>query len=258
MIELFNTVLYEPMFNLLIWMYDVMPWKDLGIAIILLTIIIKSALFWPSLKGIRAQKSMQELQPKLEALKVKHKDNKEELGKEMMMLYKEHKVNPMSSCLPLLIQLPILLALFQVFNGLKFDANTGILISDSLAHLYEPLRTMYSTIAISPMFLGFVNLSATHNVVLAVLAGGAQFFQARMMQSQRPAVKSEGSKDEDMASMLNKQMLYVLPIMTIVFGYQFPAGLTLYWLASTMFTWGQQLIFLREHKKMDAAKVLEA
>ncbi len=253
--NLFNAVLYQPFLNTLLWIYDVMPFHDFGIAIILLTLLIKFALFYPSLQAIRQQKGMQELQPKLEALKEKYKDDKEELGKQMMQLYKEHKVNPLSSCLPLLIQLPILIALFQVLNnGLQLDAVTGILSPASLSHLYEPLRTIYSTTAINREFLGFMDLTAKHNIVLAVLTGAAQFAQTKMMQNKRPAVKSEGSKDEDMAAIMNKQMLYFLPVMTIVFGYQFPAGVALYWFASTMFTWGQQLFFLREGKRLDAAK----
>ncbi len=172
-----------------------------------------------------------------------------------MALYKTHKVNPLSSCLPLLIQLPVLIALFNVFNnGLQIDTVTGYLGQDSLTHLYEPLKTTYQTVVINTKFLGFIDLTATRNVLLAVAAGAAQFAQAKMMQNKRPKVQSEGAQDEDMAAILNKQMLYVLPVMTIVFGYQFPAGVTLYWLASTLFTWIQQLIFLREHKRMDAAK----
>jgi YidC/Oxa1 family membrane protein insertase len=253
--NLYTQFLYDPLFNTLIWLYDVMPWQDLGIAIILLTLLIKLLLFYPSLQAIRQQKGMQELQPKLEELKKKYKDDKEELGKQMMGLYKTHKVNPLSSCLPLLIQLPVLIALFNVFNnGLHIDAATGYLAQDVLTHLYEPMKTAYQTVVINTQFLGFVDLTATHNIPLAVAAGAAQFAQAKMMQNKRPKVQSEGAKDEDMAAILNKQMLYVLPVMTIVFGYQFPAGVTLYWFASTMFTWIQQLIFLREHKRMDAAK----
>jgi YidC/Oxa1 family membrane protein insertase len=230
----------------------------MGIAIILLTLLIKLVLFYPSLKGIRAQKSVQDIQPKLAELKVKYKDDKEELGRQIMQLYKENQVNPFSSCLPLLIQLPILIALFYVFlNGLKLDPGTGVLLQDSLNHLYEPLRSQYANIAINKEFLGFVDLTATKNIYLAVAAGLAQFFQAKMMQAKRPVVQTEGSQDEDLSVMMNKQMLYVLPIMTVIFGYQFPAGVTLYWLASTLFTWLQQLFFQWEQKRVAAAKEVE-
>lgn len=252
MTEFFTKILYEPLFNLLIGIYHVLPWKDLGWAIIILTLIIKLVLFYPSLKQMRSQKSLQEAQPHIEALKKKYKDDKEELGKQIMQFYKDNKVNPMSSCLPLLIQLPVLWALFRVFfGGLATDASTGLLVAEQLNHLYEPLRTIYATAPIQHIFLGIVNLAEPKNIVLAVLAGVVQFFQARMLSTKRATVKTKGSKDEDMAAAVNKQMLYFLPVITVLFGYQFPAGVTLYWLSSTLFTWIQQLIFLREsHKPM--------
>lgn len=252
--DFFYTFLYEPLFNLLIWLYDVIPGQDLGIAIIILTLIIKGILFWPSLKGLRSQKALQDIQPKIEELKKKYADDKEELGKQIMAFYKDNKVNPFSSCLPLLIQLPILWALFKVFfGGLETDPTTGILMAEQLQHLYEPLRATYSVTPLDLSFLGFVDLAANKNIILALLAGGIQFLQSRMLIHKKTAVKSDGAKDESMASSINKQMMYMFPVLTVVFGYQFPAGVTLYWLTSTLFTWVQQLIFLREKKKMKAA-----
>lgn len=250
--EFFTTTLYEPLLNTLVFIYHVLPWKDLGIAIIILTLLIKIALFYPSLKQMRSQKSLQEAQPHIDALKKKYKDDKEELGRQIMKFYKENKVNPMSSCLPLLIQLPILWALFKVFfGGLATDPATGVLVTEQLDHLYEPLRDVYQTTPIKHLFLGFVNLAESKNIVLAVLSGIVQFLQARMLSTKRPAVKTAGSKDEDFAANLNKQMLYFLPVITVIFGYQFPAGVTLYWLSSTVFTWIQQLVFLKDKKKVE-------
>lgn len=252
--DFFYTALYEPLFNLLIWLYDVIPGQDLGIAIIVLTLIIKGLLFWPSLKGLRSQKALQDIQPKIEELKKKYADDKEELGKQIMAFYKDNKVNPFSSCLPLLIQLPILWALFKVFfGGLETDPTTGILMAEQLEHLYEPLRATYSVTPLDLSFLGFVDLAANKNIILALLAGGIQFLQSRMLMHKKTPLKSGGAKDESMAASINKQMMYMFPILTVVFGYQFPAGVTLYWLTSTLFTWVQQLIFLREKKKMKAA-----
>lgn len=255
MTELFNTVLYEPMFNALIWLYHVIPYKDLGFSIILLTILIKLVLFWPALSALKAQKQLQDTQPKIAELKEKYKDNKEELGRQLMSFYKTNKVNPFSSCLPLLIQLPILIALYKVFfGGLQTDATTGILVSDQVAHLYGWLREVYATTPLNTTFLGFVHLSETHNIYLAVLAGAAQFWQAKMLSTKRAALKTSGAKDEDLAAAMNKQMLYVLPVITVIFGYQFPAGVTLYWLATTGFTVLQQLYFLKWHHPKSLAK----
>ncbi|PJA93324.1 MAG: hypothetical protein CO132_03790 [Candidatus Kerfeldbacteria bacterium CG_4_9_14_3_um_filter_45_8] len=252
MSELFNTFLYEPLLNLLFYIYTIVPGNDLGIAIILLTLIIKLALFYPSLKALRSQKSLQDAQPHIEELKKKYAGDKEELGRQIMQFYKQNKVNPLSSCLPMLIQLPVLYALFKVFyGGLDTDPQTGILIAGQLEHFYGPLRATMEHAVINHTLFGFVDLAATKNIVLALLAGGVQFLQAKMLLAKKAAVSTEGAKDENTAAALNKQMTYFMPIITVVFGYQFPAGVTLYWLSSTAFTWVQQLIFMREHKNTD-------
>lgn len=250
MIEFFYAVLYEPLFNGLIFLYHVIPGKDIGIAIIILTVVIKFILFFPSLSAIKSQKALQETQPKLGALKKKYKDDKEELGKQLIKFYKENKVSPFSSCLPLLIQLPILIALYRVFfGGLETIPETGLLAADKLQHLYGYLRDIYSTTPIDTMFLGLVDMAKNKNVVFAVLAGALQFWQGKTMTTQRAAIKTPGSKDEDKTAAINRQMLYFMPIITVIFGYQFPAGLTLYWVVSTLFTIAQQYYFFRKKDK---------
>lgn len=248
---LYNTILYEPIFNGMIYLYHVLPGNDMGVAIIVLTLVIKTILFWPALAALKAQKKLQDTQPKIEELRKKYKDNKEELGKQLMEFYKTNKVNPLSSCLPLIIQLPVLIALYQAFfRGLQVDATTGLLTADQIGHLYSFLATMYRTIPIDTNMFGILNLSANHNIILAILAGAATFFQAKTLQAKRAAVRTPGSKDEDMSAMINRQMLYLMPAMTVVFGYQFPAGVTLYWLVSTLFSLVQQLYFFRVRRTL--------
>jgi len=259
MFELFHTILYEPMLNSLLFLYKEIPGIDLGIAIILLTIAIRIILFWPFMSSIRAQKSLQDIQPKLNEIKKKHANNKEEQSKQLMNFYKENKVNPFSSCLPLLIQLPILWALYRVFyNGLNgIDTTTGILSADQLQNLYGYLRDYFATNPIGIKFLGFVDLAATKNIYLAFLAGLAQFFQSRMMLAKKKPEtmpKTKGARDEKMTSMMSKQMMYFMPLITVVFGYQFPAGLTLYWLTNTLIMIIQQAIFVRPKKEEDKKK----
>lgn len=249
MSELFNTILYNPIFNALFYLYHVIPGKDLGVSIILITLAIKLILFWPSLSALKAQKSLQDTQPKLEEIKKKYKNDKEELGRQLMKFYRENKVNPFSSCLPLLIQLPILIALYRVFlQGLKVDTTTHILNAEQLGHLYGYLKTIYQTTPIHATFLGFIDLAKTHNVYLAVLAGLAQFFSSRMLSTKKAPIKTAGAKDENITAAMNKQMLYIMPIFTIFIGYQFPAGVTLYWLVNTLFTLLQQLYFFKIKK----------
>lgn len=244
--QIYNTILYEPIFNGMIWLYDVLPLHDMGVAIILLTLAIKIILFWPSLAALKSQKKLQETQPKINEIREKYKGNKEELGKHLMEFYKENKVNPFSSCLPLIIQLPILIALYRAFfHGLQIDPATGLLQADQIAHLYGYLQNVYATQTINTTLFGLVDLAKTHNIIFAVLSGAAAFFQAKTLQAKRAVVKTAGSKDEDLAASVNKQMMYLMPILTVVFGYQFPAGVTLYWLVSTLFSLGQQLYFFR-------------
>ena len=129
MIQLFNTLLYQPIFNLLVFIYNIIPGHDIGVAIILLTVIIKLALYPFSLQSIKAQKSMRDLQPKIDELKKKLKGQKDVLAREMMQLYKREKINPMSSCLPLLIQFPFLIAVYRVFRAGLGEGSLDMLYS---------------------------------------------------------------------------------------------------------------------------------
>src|SRR3989338_2056485 len=228
MIEFFNTILVQPLFNLLVFFYNLVPGNDLGVAIILLTLVIKLLLYPLSRQSIRSQKTLQELQQKMEALKKQYKNDKEKLAKEMMALYKTEKVNPLSSCLPLLIQLPFLIAVYQVFaSGLD---------PASLKWLYSFVTNPQTINSIS---LGFLDL-AKPNLVLAVLTGLAQYWQAKMLAVKRPPKGMAGAKDEDMMAMMNKQMLYFMPVFTVIIGISLPSGLVLYWFVMTLLTVGQQ------------------
>jgi len=247
--QIFNLILFAPLLNALVFIYKYIP--DLGISIILLTLVIKVILYLPSRSSIRSQKVLQDTQPKLQAIQNKYKDNKEELGRQLMKFYKDNKVNPFSSCLPLLIQLPILIALYRVFLAVsQTDPSTHLLVSTQLQHLYGPLRTMFATHTIMPTLLGWVNLAKKGNYILAIMAGAAQFWQTKMLMAKQPP-KVPGAKDESMMAGMNKQMLYFMPVLTVVFGLQFPAGLTLYWLFSTLFTVAQQFYIFKRDKVLN-------
>jgi YidC/Oxa1 family membrane protein insertase len=240
---IFHEALFRPLFNLLIWLYDVIPGADFGFSIIALTVVVK-LLLWPlahaSLKG---QKRMQELQPKLDALKEQHKGDKDALAKAMMEMYQSEKVNPLSSCLPLLVQLPIIIALFQVLRA-------GASGTQDFADLYPFVARPES---VNHLFLGLVDL-AKASLPLAVLSGLLQFVQAKMLLARRPPKKlreKEGAKDEDMTAAMNKSMLYMMPVMSVVIGAKFPAGLTLYWVVLNLVTILQQWIAFRDVKKSE-------
>ena len=237
--NLFHEVLYRPLFNLLIALYNVIPGADMGFAIIGLTVLVKAVL-WPLTNAsLKSQKALQDLQPKLEELKEKFKDDKEGQAKAMMELYSAEKVNPLSSCLPILIQLPILIALYHVLSaGLNVDS----------------LKDLYSFVPspgdINQSFLGVVNL-AERSIPLAVLAGILQFVQTRMLVAKRPPKKlrkKEGAKDEDMLAAMNDSMLYFMPVMTVVIGATLPGGLTLYWVAVNAVSIFQQTLAFKKKK----------
>jgi len=238
MAHFFTVIFYQPILNLLIFLYNTISFQDLGVAIILLTILIKLIL-WPlGRQAIKSQKALQDLQPKIEELKKKYADNKVELSRATMELYKENKVNPFSSCLPLLVQLPFLFAVYQVFrDGLN----------NKLDLVYS---FIYKPETINGLSFGFLNLDKP-NLYLAVLAGLAQFWQAKMMITKAPAVKTDGSKDESMAAIMNKQMLYFMPAITIFIGATLPGGLTLYWFVITVLTALQQLVVFKKKNKVD-------
>ncbi|MDD4901002.1 MAG: YidC/Oxa1 family membrane protein insertase [Patescibacteria group bacterium] len=234
MSQIFHVVFYQPILNLLVFLYNIIPGHDIGLAIIVMTIVIKAILLPLSKQSIKSQKSLSSLQPKIDEIKKQYANNKEEQGRAMMRLYKEEKINPFSSCLPLLIQLPFLWAVFIVFrDGLSNQALNNI-----YSFIYNPGT-------INAISLGFIDL-AKPNIVLAILAGAAQFWQAKMMTTKRPEVKGAGAKDEDMMAIMNKQMLYVMPILTVVIGMTFPGGLALYWLVTTVLTALQQLYLFKQ------------
>jgi len=209
----------------------------MGVAIILLTVLIRAAL-WPlQKKTIDAQKKMKELQPQIAEINKKYKDDRQKRGMETMRLYRENKANPASSCLPLLIQLPILWAVFRVFrDGFKI----------------ETLNKLYSFIAkpevIDKFLLNihYFDLSQP-NIVLTVLTAAVQFWQTKMLSTTKPAIGSPGAKDEGMQAILNKQMIYMMPVITLIIGLRLPSGLMLYWLISTLLMGVQQWWQFREN-----------
>lgn len=236
--QIYNAVFYQPIFNLLVWLYEVVPGQDIGIAIILITIILKIVLFPFSLQSLKSQRAMNALQPKLKALQAEFKDDKEKQARAVMELYASEKVSPFSSCLPLLIQLPFLFALYHALQ--KGLTNGGF------EQLY-PFVAHPGTIDV--MFLGVVDLAA-RSWPLALLAGLTQLWQTLMLSPKpNPAAKVPGSKDEDTMAAVNRQMTYLMPVMTFILGLQFPGGLALYWLVMNLLTVAQQWLFFQKEPK---------
>lgn len=219
MINIYNEILFRPLFNLMVYIHGVIPGGDLGLTIIILTVIIRILFIPLSLKTIKSQQLLKELSPKIEEIKEKFKNDMTAQSAATMKLYKDNNINPLAGCLPLLIQIPILIALYQVFiKGIS---------EESLALLYSFIS---SPDMIKHNFLGLFDITMNSRL-LTLIAGGMQFIQSR----QSMALQSDSISNKELAS-FSRQMLYFFPVMIIVIGWNLPAGLILYWITTTVFS----------------------
>ncbi|MCK4520810.1 membrane protein insertase YidC [Candidatus Parcubacteria bacterium] len=230
----FYTVLQQPLFNGLVLLYKYIPGHDFGIAVIVLTILIRLVIYPLSAKGIKAQKELSGLQPKMKEIQDKFKNDKEKQAKAMMELYQREKVNPLSGCLPLLIQLPIIIALYRVFW--TFDSN-GLQGLYSFVHFSNHINTS---------FLGMVELTEAF-WPFAILVGVLQFFQTKMIIP-KPGKIKHGSKDTmaQFSNMMQKQMLYFFPVFIVLILWALPSVLALYLIVFTLFSIVQQYFTLKK------------
>lgn len=194
-----------------------------------MTVFIRLLSLPLSLKMLRSQRDMAELAPELERIKKEHKDDKTLQGQAMMDLYKKNNINPLSGCLPLLIQIPVLLGLYRVF--------LNVFKPESLGALYQfvPNPGTINTITLGILDLGM------RSIPLALAAGAAQFIHARY---------SRPKEQVGQAAMISKQMQYFFPIMIIVISWNLPAGLALYWVVTTVMSIGEQVYIKRTKKNV--------
>jgi len=239
-IQFFYVTLFVPFLNVLVLLYVYLPGRDFGIAVIVLTIIIKLILHPITVKGLKQQKITSALQPKLKEIKEKYKNDKAQQSKAMMELYKKEKINPMSGCLPMLIQLPIIIALYKVFlDGFK----TEVLQTNLYSFVPHP-GVMSNT------FLGVINMeSRAFIIVLALLAGVGQFIQMKMTTASNQ--KAKGGKGKDFASSMQSQMLYIFPVISVLLVYKLGAVIGLYWFVTILFSIVEQHFV---NKKYDRQK----
>ena len=231
MTYLYQQILYRPILNLLIFFYQTIAFRDLGIAIILVTVFIRLILYPFFHTGAKQQMLMQRIQPKIKEIQIKHKDDRDQQAKALMELYKEHGVNPFSGMLLLVIQIPILLTFYWVIrSGVGTAQLTG---------LYSFVASPRS---INTIFLGFINL-AKPNFILILAAALAQYLQAKLAIYRSPG-SSAGPPSQ--AEKIARQMVFVGPIITILVFYNFPAALGLYWLVTSLFSAAQQY-FVNKH-----------
>lgn len=231
--KIWNAALYKPIFNTLFYLIAKMPGNNLGLAIILLTVIIKLILLGPNQKALKSQRQLQLVQPQLDALKEKYKNEPQKLASETMAIWKKHKVSPMGSCLPMLIQFPILIALFYVVRDGLSVTNTDL--------FYDSMKS-FDPSTINPHFLG-LNLAMINYTVLPVIVAALQFVQIRL--SLGKGKKAEKTSNASPMPMMNQMMKYMLPLMIAIFTASLPAAVGFYWGTSTLFAIGQQLVVNR-------------
>lgn len=242
-----NVVFTQPIFNALMLLYHL--FGDFGVSIIVLTLALRLILFPLTLKQLQSTKATQQLQPRMAELRKKYANDQQMQAKAMQELYKEYGINPMAGCLPLLIQMPILYGLFYALRAVLNDA---ILKTES-ARLTALNGFIYPFL---PHFSHFVNTNLTwftfinHNWyiplgnpdpthILPVLAAAATFVQMRMSMAHQ-AQNPNAPKATDAMSQQMRMMQYLMPAITLFFGWSFPAGLALYWTTSSIFGMVQQ------------------
>ena len=223
------------MFNGLVFLYEYVPGHDFGIAIIVLTLVIRFILYPLSIKAVHSQRSLQKLQPKLQEVQKKYKEDKEKQAKEILALYKSEKINPFSGLFLAIIQLPIFLALYRVFwNGLNPKQLSGL-----YSFIFNPGQ-------INPFFLHVINLSKP-NIIFAILAGLVQYFQTKMLL---PNKNTNGSgQANDLSVAMQKQMTYFMPVFTVIILINLPSALGLYWVISGLFSIVQQYVIFKKADK---------
>jgi len=236
--DIFHAVAYDPIYNLLVFLVDVIPGGSVGLAVVFATIVVKIILFPLSLSAVRTQMVMKVAQPKIKDIQERLKDKREEMAKELMALYKEYKINPFSSLLLFIIQIPIIIALYLVFLREAFpEINVDLL---------------YSFVAIPDVisldFLGFITVTE-RSIVLALLAGITQFFQIRFALPAPGPRKENASMKDDMIRNLQVQMRYMMPVLITVFAYMISAVVALYFITSNLFAIGQELYMRQTVKK---------
>ncbi len=249
MVSLFRAFISKPLFNGLVLIASILPNHSLGWSIVIITLIVRLILFFPSQHALESQKKMQTLQPKIDEIKKKYKDNQQKVTQETMALWKREKINPFQSCLPTLIQIPILLGLFFIIR----DSDALELAKHLLYPPFQALDWSFATVFLGLLDLGYVpfreatSWMPTPSNLLVIVKNGAiplalaaaQFFQMKLAF----AMKKKPKEQKPLAERMNTQtmMMYMFPFMIFFIAGSFPAAVSLYWGTSTLFSLGQQV-----------------
>lgn len=231
---LYHSLFFDPLYNLLVFLFKIIPWTDAGVIVILLTVLVRLIMFPLSRKAVLTQVKMAEIGPELTKIKEQYKGKAEEQAKLTLALYKEKGVNPFLGILVIIIQIPIIFSLYQIFLHLP-DINTAFLYSFVSAPAH-----------INTTFLGLMDITAK-SIPLALLAAISTFFQFQIsMKGQTPP--QDNSFGNNLARSMQTQMKYFFPVIVFFIAYQISGVIALYWLTTNLFSIGQEL-FVRKNIK---------
>lgn len=245
--KLFRTFVTKPLFNALVFIASWVPNHNLGIAIVILTILVKLILLVPNQHALEGQKKLQQMQPRMDEIKKKFPGDAARVQEETMKLWKEMKINPLQSCLPTLLQLPILIGLF-------FVVRSGVSIETSRHMLYSYYLEL-PPLVLGHQFLGFDLLKPSIYIMPPLLVI-LQFIQMKMMMAKQKkkqteiVVKPLGKKSWIPELDQQTVMMYIMPLMIGFFAFRFPVAVSLYWAVSTLFGIAQQWVVMKEKKPL--------
>ena len=242
MIDFFYTTLYTPIYNLLIGLTDVLPGYDIGLAVVVATLIVKIIIMPLSFAALRTQRAVKAMEPEMKKIRESMKDDKEAQAKAMFALYKEYKVNPFAGLLTLLIQLPIVLSLYWVFNS-----KTLLTVNTDILYSFIPVPE-----TIAPLFLGVFAVTGA-SIVLSLLAGLTQLVYG-WYAIPMPEKPKEPGKDmqADFGRAMATQMRFILPIFIAIAAYFTSVAIALYFITSNLVGVLQEYIVRREKVRSEA------
>ncbi|HBM46151.1 MAG: Preprotein translocase subunit YidC [Parcubacteria group bacterium GW2011_GWF2_38_76] len=231
-------IFYYPLYNAIVLLSALSPSNDFGLAVVVLTVLIKILILPLSHISIKAQRKLKEIDPEIRRIKELYKGKQEEQAVKIMNLYKEHGVNPFASIFLLFIQLPMFIALYYIFSN-NIDLTSPVIFSFNL---------IPSTI--NTMFLGLIDLSES-NIYLAILVGLTQFIQTKLSVPELPKIKDKNpSFADDFAKSMNWQIKYFLPIFIIFIAAKLNAAVSVFWITSNAFSIAHEVMVKRKAEKI--------
>ncbi|MEK7070126.1 MAG: YidC/Oxa1 family membrane protein insertase [Patescibacteria group bacterium] len=237
MSNIYNLVFFEPLLNGLVFLVKNLPYNDMGLAIIILTIAVKFVILPFTHKATVTQVKMKKLEPELKEIKNKHKNNSQEQAKKTMELYKQHGINPISGVLTLFIQIPIIFALYKVFlGGVNFN----------IEHLYSFITAPEF---VNVNFLGILDVSKT-SYVMPFLAAITQFFQMKLAIPPIKKHEMGNTFKDNLAKSMNVQMRYVMPVFIFFIGLKLSSAIAIYWTTMNVFAIVHEAIVRKKAEKL--------